>query len=123
MVGCAAEHHARKVGLGETGVADFTGGERTQGVGKVLQGSDTGNSIVLVGDVGPFGVNGKKGIGDTHGVPETDHGEEIEAIRRWDMGDARDRRRTRGSRNPVDEDVHRAMEVKRGAVGVATYLI
>ena len=85
----------------------MTGGGGTQGVGNFLQGSGAGDSIVWVVDVGPFGVNGKEGIGDTHGVPATDHGGASEAIRRRGMGDARGGRRTRGSRNPVRADLHR----------------
>ena len=75
------------------------------------------------GDVDHFGVNDKEDIWDTHTVPGTDHGEEIEEIRRWYMVDAGGRRHTRGSRNPVGEDLHRATAVNRGAVGVVTSLI
>ena len=78
-----------------------TRGGRSQGVGKFLQGSGAGDSIVWVGNVGPFGVNGKEYRGDAHGVPADDHGEESEAISRWDMGDAGGRRHTIGSGNPV----------------------
>ena len=67
------EHHARKVGLGETGGTASTGGGITQGVGIVIQVGGAGDYIVWVGDVGPFGVNGKEGRGDTHGVPATNH--------------------------------------------------
>ena len=73
--------------------------------------------------MGPFGVNGEEGRGDTHGVPVTDHGEASEAIRRRDMGDAGDGRRTRGSGNPVVNDIHRETAGNRGAVGGATSLI
>ena len=71
------------------------------GVDKFLQDGGAGNSIVWVGNVVPFGVNGKYDRGDTHGVPANDHGEENETIRRWDMGDAGGRGHTRGSGNPV----------------------
>ena len=54
-----AEHHARKVGLGETGDTSLTVRGITQGVAKFLQGGGEGNSIVWVGDVGPFVVNGE----------------------------------------------------------------
>ena len=101
MTGCVAEHHARKVGLGETGDTAAAGGGRTQGVGNFLQGGGAGNSIVWVGDVVTFGVNDEEGRGHTHGVPGTDNREAREAIRRWDMGDAGGRRRTRGSGNAV----------------------
>ena len=57
------EHHARKVGLRDTGDTASTGGGSNQGVGKFLQGSGAGDSIVRVRDVGPFGVNGKEGRG------------------------------------------------------------
>ena len=52
-----------------------TGGGRSQGVGKFLQGGGTCDSIVWVGNVGPFGVNGKEGRGESHGVTANDHGE------------------------------------------------
>ena len=78
----------------------MTAGGRYQGVSKFLQGSGAADYIVWVGDVGPFGVNGEDDRGDTHGGPATDHWEESKAIRRWDTGDARGGRRTRGSGNP-----------------------
>ena len=123
MASCAAEHHERKVGLGETGDTALTGGDRTQGVGNFLQGSGAGNSIVWVGDVCPFGINGKEGRGDTKKVSATDHGEESKVISRWDMGDARGGKCTRGSRNPVGEDLHRSTSGNHGAVGGTTSLI
>ena len=89
------------VGLGEAGETTSTGGGITQGVGKFIQGGGAGDSIVWVGDVGHFGVNEKEGKGDTHRVPATDHGEESEAIRRWDMGDSGGRRHARGIGNSV----------------------
>ena len=49
----------------------------------------------------PFGVDGKEDRGDAQIIPMNDHGEEREAIRRWDMGDAGGRRNMRGSGNPV----------------------
>ena len=67
-------HHARKVGLGEARETTSTGGGRYQGVGKFIKGSGAGNSIVWVGNVGPFGVNGKEDRGDTHVVPANDRG-------------------------------------------------
>ena len=73
----------------------------SQGVGKFLQGGGAGDSIVCVGNVVPFGVNGKEDRGDAHGVPENDHGEESEEIIRWEMRDAGRRRHTRGSGKPV----------------------
>ena len=51
----------------------FDGRGRTQYVRNFLQGSDAGDSSVWVKDVGPLGVNGKEGRGDTRGVPATDH--------------------------------------------------
>ena len=45
------------------------GGVRYQGVGKFLQGSGEGDYIVWVGNVGPFGVNGKEDRGE-EGVRE-----------------------------------------------------
>ena len=77
-----AKHHAYKVGLGQARDTTSTGGGRKQVVGKFLQGGGAGNSIVWVGNVGPFGVNGKEARGDAHGVPANDHREEREAIRR-----------------------------------------
>ena len=41
--GCAAEHHVRKVVLGDNGNTDMTGRVRTQGEGNVLQGGGPGN--------------------------------------------------------------------------------
>ena len=77
------------------------GGGRSEGVGKFLQGSGAGDSIVWVGNVRPFGVNDKEDRGDTHVVPANDRRKKNEEIRRWDMGDYRGRRNTRGSGNPV----------------------
>ena len=66
LAGCEVEHHARKVGLGETGDTALTGGGRSQGVGNFLQGGGAGNSTVWVGDVVPFDSNGEEGGRDTH---------------------------------------------------------
>ena len=52
------EHHARKVGLGETGVTASMGGGRTQGVGNFLQDSGAGDYTVWIGYVVTFGGNG-----------------------------------------------------------------
>ena len=79
----------------------MTGGGRSQGVGKFIQDGGAGDSIVWVGIMGPFGVNGKEYRGYAYGVPANDHGEENKKIRIWDMGDAGGRRHTRGSENPV----------------------
>ena len=100
-----------------------TGGGISQGVGKFLQGGGAGDSIVWVGNVGPFGVNDKEDREDAHGVPENDHVEESEAIRRWYMGDSVGRIHTIGSGNPFGEDLHRATEGNHGAVGGAPYII
>ena len=123
MASCTAEHNAHRVSLGETGDTASTGGGRTQGVGNFLQGGDASDSIIWVGDVGPFGVNGKEGRGDTNGVPETDYGDVRKAVRRQDMVDSGGGRRTRGSGNAVGKDLHRATTGNRGAVGGATSLI
>ena len=64
----AEKHHGHKVSTGEAGDTTLTGGGRTQGVGKFLQGGGTCDSIVWIGDVGHFGVNVKEVIGDTHTV-------------------------------------------------------
>ena len=96
-----AKHNVRKVGLGEARGTTSTGGSRYQGVGKFLQVSGAGDSIVWVGNVGPFRVNGKEDRGDAHRVSPNDHGEESKEIRRWYMGDIRVRRHTRGSGNLV----------------------
>ena len=87
--------------MGEARDTTLTGRGRSQGVGKFLQGGGAGNSIVWVGNVGPFSFNGKEDRGDAHGVPENDHGEESEEIIRWEMRDAGRRRHTRGSGKPV----------------------
>ena len=117
------KNHAHNVGLGEARETTSTGGGRYQGVGKFIQGSGAVDSIVWVGNVGPFGVNRKYDKGDAHGVPTNDHGEESKEIRIWYMGDAVVRRHTRGSGNPVGKDLHRATAGNRGAVGSATSLI
>ena len=101
----------------------MTGGVITQGVGNFLHGGGAGNSVVWFGDMGPFGVNGEDGRGDTHGVPATDHREASEVIRRQDMGDAGGGRRTKGSGKPVDEDLHKETSGNCGSVGGAKSLI
>ena len=101
MAGCAAKHHARKVGLGEARDTTPTGVGRSQGVGKLLQGSGAGHSVVRVRNMGPFGVNGKEDIGNTHRIPTNDHREESKAMRRWDTGDVGETRHTRFSGSPV----------------------
>ena len=78
------------------------GGGRSQGFRKFIQVRGAGNSIVWVGNVGPFGVNDKEDRGDAHRVPANDHREESGAMRRWDIGDAGGRRHKRGSGNTVD---------------------
>ena len=100
----------------------MTGGVITYGVGNFLQGGGAVDSIVWVKDVGTFGVHDEEGRGYTHRVPATDHGDAREAVRRWDMGDIRGRRRTRASGNTVGEDLHRAMAGNSGAVGGAKLL-
>ena len=87
--------------MGEARDTTSTGGGRSQGVVKFLQGGGAGNYIVWVGNVGHFAFNGKEDRGNAHGVPDNYHGEEDETIRIWDMGDAGNRRHTRVSRNPV----------------------
>ena len=82
MAGYYEKHHARKVGLGEARDTTLTGGGRSQGVGKFLQGGGAGDSIVWVGNMGPFGFNGKEDRGDAHGVTANDHGEERNTIMR-----------------------------------------
>ena len=109
--------------MGGTGGTASTGRDRTQGVGNFLQGGGTSGSTVWVGDVGPFSINGKEGREVTHRVPATDHGEYIKVIRIRDMGDAEGGRRTRGSRNPGGEGLHRETAGNHGAVGGATSLI
>ena len=64
--GFAAEHHARKVGMGDTGDTDPTGRGRPQGGGNVLQGGGSRNTTVWVGYVGPSGRNVEEGGRDTH---------------------------------------------------------
>ena len=91
-----------------TGNTASTGGGRTQGVSKFLQGRDSDDSILWVGYVVTFCVNGKEGRGETQVVPATDHGEAREAIWIQDMGDAGSGRRIRGSGNPVGEGLYRA---------------
>ena len=52
--------------MGEARETTLTGRGRSQGVGKFLQGGGEGDSIVWVGNVGPFRVNGKEDRGDAH---------------------------------------------------------
>ena len=99
------------------------GGGRTEGIGNFIQGGGASNSIVWVRDVGPFGSNGEKGRGDTHGVSATDHGDVSKAVLRRNMGDAGGGRRTRGSRNADGEDLHRSTTGNCGTVGGATSVI
>ena len=69
MDGCAAEHHARKVSLKETGRISQAGRGRTQGSLNVLQGGGPGNTNVQVVDVGRCGSNGEEDGRDAHWVP------------------------------------------------------
>ena len=92
--------HARSV-WGRLGTLLQQERERTHSIGKFIQGVVAGDSIAWFGIVGHFGINGKEDRGDAHRVPANDHGEESEVIRRWDTGDARGRRHTRGSGNSV----------------------
>ena len=45
--------------MGEARDTTSTGGGRYQGLGNFLQGGGAGDSIVWVGNVATFGVNGK----------------------------------------------------------------
>ena len=81
------EHHARKVGLGETGETALTGRGRPQGGGNVLQSGGSSNITVWLGDVGPYGGNGEEGRRVTHRLPQIDHGEASALDGRGDMGD------------------------------------
>ena len=109
--------------LGETWDTESKGGGRTQGVGNFLQGGGAGDSIVWVGDICTFGVKGEDGRGDTHIVPANNHRDVSEAVRRWDIVNARGRRRMRGIGNAFGAELHRAMAGNCGAVGGATSLI
>ena len=120
MDGCAAEHHARKVSLGETGDTDSTRGIRNQGVGKFLQGGGAGNFTVWVGDVGPFSVDGEEGGRGTHWDYFSDNGKLSKAAKIRDMGDVWGRRCTGGSRNTDGEDLYMETAGKCGSVGGAT---
>ena len=80
------EHHARKVGLGETGDTALTVRGRPQGGGNVLQGGGPINTTVWFGDVGNFGRNGEEGIRVTHRFPKIDLGEASAVDRRRDVG-------------------------------------
>ena len=59
MAGCAAEHHAYKVGLGETGETASMVGGITKGDVNFLRGGGAGDSIVRVRDMGNLGINSK----------------------------------------------------------------
>ena len=75
MASCTAEHHSRKVGLGETGGTAPTGRGRPLGGINVLQGGGSIDPSVWVRDVGNLGINGEEGVRDSHWVPYTDYGE------------------------------------------------
>ena len=117
MAGCVAEHHASKVGLGETGDTAPTGSGITQGVCNALLGGSAGNPTVWVGDVGHFVGNGEGGGRDAHWVPLKYHGEAITEVRRKDTGDARGGRSAIVSGNAVDDDLHRETVENCGTVG------
>ena len=123
MSGCATEHHARKVGLGETGYTALMGGGRTKGVGNFLQGGGSGDSTVWFIDMVPFSGNREEVIRDTHRVTETDHREAIEVVKRQEMGDAGGGRHTKGSGNAVGEDLNIETAGNCGSVGGAKSLI
>ena len=74
MDGCSEEHNVCKVGLGETGDTDSTGGERTQGVGKFLQSDGAGGAIVRSGDVVAINSHGEAHSGGTYGFLMTGDG-------------------------------------------------
>ena len=65
MAVCAAEHHARKVGLGETRDTALAGRGRSQCGRNVLQGGGSSNSTIWFRDVGPLGSHGEEGRRDT----------------------------------------------------------
>ena len=109
--------------MGETGDTALKRENTTQGFGNFLQGGGAGNSIVWVGDVGPFGVNGEEGRSDTHGVPSTSHREASEVVKRQGMGDVGGGRRMGGSGNAVGKDLYRETAGNRGSVGGATSII
>ena len=123
MAGCAAKHHARKVGHGEIGDTTPLGRVRPQGGGNVLQGGGAGSTIVWVGYVGPFGGNGEEGGRDAYWVPSTYHWETDAGVRRPDVGDARGGRSAGGIRNAVSDDLHMDTSGNHGTVGVATPII
>ena len=59
MAVCAAKHHARKFGMEEARYNTLTGGGKSQGVGKFIQGSGAGDAIVWIRNMDTFGVNGQ----------------------------------------------------------------
>ena len=87
------ENHARNVGPGETRDTASKRGDRTRGFGNFFQGGGAGNSTVWVGDVGHCGDICEESRGDRHRVPLSDHGEESEAAKIQEIGDAWIRRR------------------------------
>ena len=105
MAGCAAKHHARKFGLGESGETDPAGRGRTQGVINFLQGGGPSNITVCFGDVGTFSGNGEEGRSGTHRLPQTDHGEVSAADRRRDVGDDWGGSSVGSVRNAVGDDL------------------
>ena len=121
MAVCAAEHHACKVGLRETGDTALTGRGIPQGGGNVLQGSGSSDTTVWFGDVGPFGSNGEEGRRDTHRVPQTYHWEASVEVRRRDVGYARGGSIVGIRGNAVGDDLYRETAGMRGKLGgVAT---
>ena len=123
MAVCAAEHHARKVGLGETGDTDLTVRGIPQGDGNFLQGSGPSDTNVWFGDVSTFGINVYEGRSNTHRVTQTDHGEASAVVSRRDMGYDRGRSIVGGGGNSAGNDLYREKSGNRATVGGVTITI
>ena len=65
----------RKEDLGWVGDDAKYGRGGPQRGGNVLQGSDTGGALILIGDLGPISGNGEGGGGGAHRVSEKNHRE------------------------------------------------
>ena len=106
MASCVVEHHAHKVGLGETGYTAPTRNGRPQGGGNVLKGGGPSNTTVWFGNVGPFGGNVEEGRRVTRRVPQTDHGEVTVVDRIRHVGDDRGGSIAGSGENTVGDDLY-----------------
>ena len=120
MAGCAAEHHARKVGLGDSRDTALTGRGIPQGGSNVLQGGGPGNTDVWFRDVGTFGGNGEESRRAAHRFTHTYHREVSAEDRRRYVGEAQDPSSAGRGRNSVNNDLYKETSGNHGTVGGVT---